>query len=672
MNDYSARMNELYELVKYHAGLYYDQDSPEISDSEYDDMVRELTGLEARYPELARPDFLTHNVGGTPSELFAKVTHEVPMLSLDNVFDFEELSGFFARLKAEGPFTCEMKIDGLAVSLVYEDGILIRGATRGNGYTGEDVTQNLRLAGIPQKLRNAPSGRIEVRGEVLMTLERFNMLNKIREENGEKLLANPRNAAAGTLRQSEKNNHIISERGLDIFVYYLVNAEAQGVTSQSDALSWLSDHGLPVQEACRKCDTPGEVKAFITHWKDERRKLGYVTDGVVVKLDDLTKWASIGSTSHAPRWAAAFKYPPEEARTRIIDIKISVGRTGVLTPVAILEPVRLGGTQVQRAGLHNAGEIARKDIRAGDIVRVRKAAEIIPEVIDVDVLARTGDEVPFTMPTRCPACKSEIVRLPDEAASRCPNRASCPAQLIESLKYFASRDGMNIRGLGKSLAEKLISSGKVKTLSDIYTLKLTDWLELDKIALKSAENILSELEASKHRPFTSVITALGIPDVGKNAAELLVNHFGNIDAMMSASEEDIAMIEGIGPVIAHSVHEFFRNDANVKLINDFKAMGFTLEGNANLTGTLQGHTFVFTGTLSSMTREEASEIVRSSGGRVSSSVSSKTSYLVAGDNGGSKLVKAQRLGIEILSERDFLNMINLQSDMISKSQQDTT
>ena len=653
-------MNELYALIEHHAGLYYDKDSPEISDAEYDSLVRELNELERDYPQYARKDFLTHKVGGSVNELFAKVNHDVPMLSLDNVFDSDELAKFFGRINSTGPFVCEMKIDGLAVSLVYENGIFVQGSTRGNGHVGEDVTENLMLVdSVPKKLINAPSGRIEVRGEVLMTLERFNAIN----QNSTKQFANPRNAAAGTLRQSAKNNHVIAERGLDVFLYYLVDAQTQGVNTQNDALVWMHEHGLPVQSAYRVCESLDDVNEFISKWQNERYKLGYITDGVVIKLNDLTRWADIGSTSHAPRWAVAYKYPPEEARTRLLDIKISVGRTGVLTPVAILEPVRLGGTQVQRAGLHNADEIERKDIRVGDFVRVRKAAEIIPEIVDVDVDSRTGSEERFVMPERCPACDSEIVRLPNEAAYRCPNRASCPAQLVEGLKYFASRSGMNIKGIGKKLCEKLIASGKVKRLSDIYELEVSDWVELEKIADKTAENILAELELSKSRPFVNLITALGIPDVGSGAASLLTEHFGDLDAMMKADESEISSIDGIGPVIAKSVHEFFRNDENMKLMKKFSEMGFTMsiEKFAGEARKLEGKIFVFTGALSSMTREKASALVKSFGGKTASSVSSNTNYVVAGENSGSKFTKAEKLGIKIISEQEFLDMMNSES-----------
>ena len=658
MEIFEQRIDELYKLIEHHADLYYNDDAPEISDFEYDELVRELKALEEQHPELARKDFLTHKVGGSASELFAKVAHDVPMLSLDNVFNPGELEKFFERI-GEGGFVCEMKIDGLAVSLIYEDGVFVRGATRGNGHTGEDVTANLELIdGVPKRLLDAPAGRVEVRGEVLMTLERFRAVNRLREERGENPFANPRNAAAGTLRQSEKNNHVIKERGLDIFLYYLVDAEKFGLTRQSEVLTWLEAHGLPVQKAWKLCDSLADAEEFIAQWRDERARLNYVTDGVVVKFNDLTQWREIGATSHAPRWAVAFKYPPEEAKTKIIKIEISVGRTGVLTPVAVLEPVRLAGTQVQRAGLHNADYIAKLDIRVGDVVKVRKAAEIIPEVIEVDKDARTGNEDVFTMPERCPACSSEIIKIPGEVAHRCPNRASCPAQLKESLKYFASRDGMNIKGLGGRLAANLVDAGKVRNLSDVYTLTYDDWLSLDKVKDKTATSMMSELEKSKARPFVNLITALGIREVGKNAAGLLVAHFGNVDAMKDAPEEEIASIEGIGPVIASSVHEFFRNSENIKLIENFRAMGFQLGGEVSISeDRFGGKIFVFTGTLSSMTREEAGERVKALGGKVSNSVSSKTGCVVAGDKAGSKLTKAEKLGVEILSEEDFLKMI---------------
>ena len=636
-------MEELYELIDYHNNLYYNLDKPEISDAEYDALVRKLKQLEAEHPEQARKDFF--KVGG--QALFSKVNHEKPMLSLDNVFSPEELKSFFSKINSSG-FTCEPKIDGLAVSLIYEDGVFVRGATRGNGYIGEDVTANLLcIASLPKRLKGAPSGRVEVRGEVLMKTEQFLKLNRLREENGETLFANPRNAAAGTLRQ--KDQSIVKERGLDVFLYYLVDAPKFGVTRQQDALQWLADHGLPIQPDNRFCSTLEDVEKFIS----EKTHLDYATDGVVIKLDDLAQWDSIGSTSHAPRWAVAYKYPPEVKETRLLDIEISIGRTGILTPVAVFEPVQLAGTVVQRASLHNEDGI--KDIMIGDVILVHKAAEIIPEVVGVDKAARTGQERPFVMPDRCPVCGSEVVRLPGEAAHRCINRASCPAQLIEGLRHFASREGMDIKGLGVSLATKLVETGKVKRLTDIYRLKLEDWLELDKVKEKTAQNIMTEL--SKQRPLENVLTALGIPDVGKSVAALLVEHFGSIDALMSASEADIASIDGVGAVIAKSVCEFFRE--NRVLVNELKRFNViaSSEKPEELNDFFASKTFVFTGTLTSMTRDEASAKVKALGGKVSGSVSAKTDYLVAGDKAGSKLQKAEKLGVKVLSEQEFINQL---------------
>ena len=670
----AARLEELYGLLAHHAHLYYDLNAPEISDPDYDALMRELAELEQAYPDLARPDSPTRKVGGAALEGFAKVEHRAPMLSLDNVFSPAELASFFGRIKGAVPneealaggFACEMKIDGLAVSLLYEDGVLVRGATRGNGRVGEDVTENLRtLKALPRKLKGNPSslaGQIEVRGEVLMTWRRFNSLNEAREERGEPLFANPRNAAAGTLRQLD--SAIVTERGLDIFLYYLVDAPSRGVTRQSDALAWLSDRGFPVQPAWGRCATLEEADAFIQKWQEERFALDYVTDGVVVKLDDLTLWPGLGATAHAPRWAVAYKYPPEEALTKILSIDISVGRTGALTPVANLEPVRLAGTMVQRAGLHNADEIQRKDIRVGDTVRVRKAAEIIPEVVAVETDRRTGAEVPFEMPSRCPVCGAEAVRLPEEAVLRCPNRASCPAQLKEGLRYFASRAGLDIRGLGDKLAAQLIDSGKVHTLSDIYDLTLEDWAELDRMGEKSARNLMAALDASKSRPLASLIAALGIRYVGKRVAELLADHFPNMDALRDASEEELAAIDGVGDVIATSAAAFFHDPANRDLLERLRARGLNFASSHKdkgepgpQSGLLKGKTFVFTGELSSMKREEAQAKVKALGGAASSSVSSKTSYLVAGDKGGSKLKKAEQLGVPIITEEDFLRML---------------
>jgi DNA ligase (NAD+) len=669
------RLAELYEEVARHARLYYEEDSPVVSDAEYDALTRELLELERAYPELARPDSPTKRVGGAVLDKFRKVEHEEPMLSLDNVFGEGELRAFVTRLEqgagedfcagAAPAFVCEMKIDGLAVSLVYEDGVFARGATRGDGRIGEDVTENLRtIRTLPPRLKQDVPGRLEVRGEVLITREQFAELNRVREENEEPLFANPRNAAAGSLRQLD--SRVTASRGLSVFLYYIVDAEKHGVTRQSGALRRLEELGLPTQKAWKLCRSFEEAAAFIETWREERFSLNYATDGVVLKLDDIALWNRLGSTSHAPRWAVAFKYPPEEVFTRVLGIDISVGRTGALTPVANLEPVRLGGTTVQRAGLHNEDELRRKDIRIGDRVRVRKAGEIIPEVVDVDTGARTGAEVPFVMPETCPVCGSPAVRLPGEAAVRCSNRASCPAQLKEGLRYFASRGGMDIRGLGDKLAEQLVEKGVVRSLADIYALTKENLMGLERMGEKSAQNLLGSIEKSKKRPLSALIAALGIRFVGDRAADALAGpdgHFDSMEALRNASEEELAGIDGIGPVIASSAAAFFRDPANGELLTRLAASGVSMTAvrppreDAEKKKTFAGMTVVFTGELSSVTRAEAEEKVRALGGRVAGSVSAKTSLVVAGESAGSKLKKAHTLGVRVVSETEFLEML---------------
>ncbi|MBR0097618.1 MAG: NAD-dependent DNA ligase LigA [Synergistaceae bacterium] len=658
MNKEIQRMDELYKILARHAHLYYDLDAPEISDFEYDALVRELKELELKHPELVNENSPTKRVGGAAASSFAKVQHKTPMLSLDNVFNLSELENFYSRLNLEKlEFTCEMKIDGAAVSLIYEDGKFIRGATRGDGKIGEDITENLRaIKSLPKAIK--AKGLVEVRGEVLMKWDSFNNLNKSRELKGESLFANPRNAASGTLRQLDAK--IVEQRGLDIFLYYLVDAESHGVKTQSEVLNWLIENNLPVQPVWKKCVGLEQVNNFILEWQDKRFELDYVTDGAVIKLDDLTLWNKIGATSHAPRWAVAYKYPPEVASAKLLSIDVSVGRTGVLTPVANLEPVRLAGTQVSRAGLHNFDEIKRKDIRVGDIVKVRKAAEIIPEIIEVDKSLRNGSEKIFEEPVTCPACGERVVKVHGEVALRCVNRASCPAQLKESIVYFASRSGLNIMGLGDKLAEQLVNSQRVKILSDLYDLSLDEWASFDKMGVKSASKILAELEKSKTQPAANLIAALGIRYVGKTAAEILCNNFNNFEDLKNASAEKLAEIEGIGEVTAESVRAFFDDKANLELLNKLEAHGLNFKLNNNLqaeNNKLAGKIFVFTGELSSLKRDDAANLVKALGGKVTNSVSSKTNYLVAGDKGGSKLSKAESLGVKIIDEQEFLNLI---------------
>lgn len=660
MNDAERRISELYEELARHARLYYEEDAPVLSDAEYDALLREL--LELERPELARLDSPARRVGGAALEKFKKVEHERPMLSLDNVFNAEELRGFAERVETvageERAFVCEMKIDGLAVSLLYEDGVFVRGATRGDGRVGEDVTENLRtVKTLPLRLKGPVPNRLEVRGEVLITRNQFTKLNQAREENGEPLFANPRNAAAGSLRQLDPK--VAASRGLEIFLYYLVDAEKLGIRRQSDALAWLTERGLPTQKAWIRCESLKDVEVFVEQWREGRYGLNYVTDGVVVKLDSIALWEKLGATSHAPRWAVAFKYPPEMVFTRVLSIDVSVGRTGVLTPVANLEPVRVGGTMVQRAGLHNEDEVRRKDIRVGDRVRIHKAGEIIPEIVDVDRDTRTGMEVSFEMPEKCPACGSPAVRLPGEAAVRCPNRSSCPAQLKESLRYFAARGGMDIRGLGDKLAEQLIEKKIIENLPDIYDLTVETLKSLDRMGERSAEKLAEAIENSKKRPLSALLAALGIRFVGDKAADILAGRFGSMGALRNLSEEELALVDGIGPVIASSVAAFFRDEANQELLKRLEKSGVNMTGEmrSQREGVFSGMTVVFTGELTSITRSEAETRVKELGGRAVGSVSAKTSLVVAGEKAGSKLEKAKKLEIRVIDETEFLKML---------------
>ncbi|MCL2010367.1 MAG: NAD-dependent DNA ligase LigA [Synergistaceae bacterium] len=671
--DAKLRMAELYGQLARHGRLYHEDDAPVISDAEYDAMLRELNELEGAHPEFAGADSPTKRVGGAALEKFEKVEHEHPMLSLDNVFDEGELRDFGARIDErlsadsleKGGFVCEMKIDGLAVSLTYEDGVFVRGSTRGDGRIGEDVTENLRtVKNLPLRLKGVMPGKLNVRGEVFITRGQFAELNRTREENGEPLFANPRNAAAGSLRQLDSK--ITASRGLSMFLYYIVEPEKHGIVKHSDALRRLAELGFPTQEAWAFCETMDDVDAFIEKWRERRFDLDYVTDGAVVKLDDMTLWDRLGSTSHAPRWAAAFKYPPETVYTRVLSIDISVGRTGALTPVASLEPVRVSGTTVQRAGLHNEDEVRRKDVRVGDRVKVHKAGEIIPEIVDVDKDARTGAETPFEMPSSCPVCGSQAVRLPGEAAVRCPNRSSCPAQLKEGLRHFASRGGMDVRGLGDSLAGQLIEKKVIQNLADLYSLTVNDIAELDRMGEKSAQNLIDFIEKSKKRPLSAFIAALGIRFAGERAADILAANFGSMETLRSVSEDELALVDGIGPVIASSVEAFFNDPANVKLLARLEESGLSAltaksdpAVNAPRKGIFSGMTVVFTGEISSMTRDEAEKLVREHGGKATKSVSAKTSLVVAGDNAGSKLDKAATLGVRVIDEAEFQKMIDL-------------
>ncbi|MCF4113775.1 MULTISPECIES: NAD-dependent DNA ligase LigA [Dethiosulfovibrio] len=661
--DILRRYESLKKEIARHDRLYYVLDSPEIDDSSYDRMMRELLELEREHPTLVSDDSPSRRVGGRPMDGFLKVVHSHPMLSLDDVFDVSELRSFLSRATgpvSSFPWVCELKIDGLAVSLIYEDGVFVGGATRGDGSVGEDVTSNLlTVRSLPLRLDIDVPGKLEVRGEVYMAKDSFAGLNERREEKGDPLFANPRNAAAGSLRQLDPK--VAAARRLDLFVYAVVSPEERGINSQSGLLSWLKKAGLPVQDAWKLCSDLDEVEAFVARWREERFSLSYVTDGVVVKADPVEQWDRLGRTARAPRWAVAYKYPPEEKTTVLKEIEISVGRTGAMTPVAILEPVQLAGSVVRRASLHNEDEIHRKDVRIGDRVKVRKAGEIIPEIVSVDLEARNGTEIPFEMPRNCPICGSEAVRLPDESAWRCPNK-SCPAQMNEELRHFASRGCMDIRGLGERVASQLVGSGLVRDLADLYDLREEQIISLDRMGPKSASNLISAIRGSKDRPLAALLAGLGIRHVGKGVAELLVERYGSMEALRQADPEELGSVDGIGPAIAASLEAFFSDDGNIRTLDRLMDHGVRMEERRPETSPdwkpLSGTTFVFTGELKRASRSEVQELVKSMGGKATSSVSGKTGYVVAGESPGSKLDKAVSLGIPVLDEDGFYEMVD--------------
>jgi len=661
------RAEKLRAEIERCAKLYYVYDSPEISDFQYDELIRELQKIEAEHPELVVPDSPTHRIGGAPREGFTKVQHKVPMMSLDNALNKEELAAFYEKLcrlleGGSAQVVCEPKIDGLAVSLIYENGLFVSGSTRGDGYTGEDVTANLRtIKSMPLRLAQEVSGRLEVRGEVCMEKKSFAALNEAREESGEPIFANPRNAAAGSLRQLDPR--VTAARNLSIYLYQVMEPERHGIESQHSMLDRLRDLGLPVQGAERVCRSLADIISYLDMWMEKRFTHAIDTDGVVVKLDELTLREKLGATAKAPRWAIAFKFPPEEKLTVIKDIEVTVGRTGTLTPTAVLEPVRLSGTLVQRASLHNQDEIDRKDVRIGDAVWVRKAGEIIPEIVRVDTDKRVSDSTPYVIPDKCPVCGSRAVRLHGESAVKCVNK-SCPAQVKEGIEHFASRAAMDIRGLGGKIVSQLVESGMVKNVADLYSLNVFQLASLERMGEKSAGNIAASIEKSKERPLGALINALGIRNVGERTAHDLADRFRSLDSLATAAVEknfELEAMDGIGPVIAESITAFFSEPHNVEMIRRLKESGVKFEieqGQENINDLkLKGLTFVLTGELASMTRNEASEQITAHGGQTSESVSKKTSFVVVGENPGSKYNKAMTMGIPVLNEEEFINKL---------------
>lgn len=656
------RIEELREEIRRHDYLYYVLAQPEISDYEYDMLLRELKELEEKYPQFITPDSPTQRVGGQPTKEFPPFKHEIPMLSLDNAYSYEELDEFHSRvvklLGYEPEYIVEPKIDGVAVALIYRDGIFYKGATRGDGHTGDEITQNLKtIKSIPLKLFYSPEDKeflnIEVRGEVYMSKKIFQELNRKREEEGLTTFANPRNACAGTLKLQDPAE--VARRKLDIFIHTVPKKISDRYDSDYDVMLKLRDLGFKIIEGMKLCKSMEEVKEYCALWEKKKESVDFPMDGMVIKVNRFSEREKLGATLKSPRWAIAYKYPPEQAITKLIDITVNVGRTGVLTPTAILEPVFISGTKVSRATLHNMDEIRRKDVKIGDYVVVEKAGEIIPQVVRVVKERRTGKEKDFQMPERCPVCGGKVVKLPEEVAYRCINR-NCPAQLKRAIIHFASRDAMDIEGLGESLTEQLVDKGLVKWLPDIYYLTVDKLASLERMGEKSASNIIESVEKSKKRPFYRLLYGIGIRYVGIKASELLAEHFQSMDRLMRASIEELQSVEGIGEVMARSIYEFFRDPENVKMIEEFKKIGLNMQVE-KVEGPLKGKTFVFTGSLERFTRKEAAELVKSLGGSVASSVSKKVDFVVVGESPGSKYEKALKLGIKLLNEKEFIELL---------------
>lgn len=651
------RIQDLTALLNEAGYRYYVLDDPTMPDFEYDRLLRELEDLEKTYPEYVLPDSPTKRVGGQAVNTFGAVTHAVPLMSLQDVFSMEELEDFLNRTKEALPnasYSVEPKIDGLSVALEYEDGRFVRGATRGDGVVGEDVTENLKtIRSIPMILENAPA-RLIVRGEVYMPKKTFHTLNAALEENGEKTFANPRNAAAGSLRQ--KDPKVTAKRKLDILVFNVQLAEGVAFTSHCETLEYLKSLRFKVIPY-KKLSDPKKIEEEILRINEEREKLPCDIDGGVVKLDDLAQRELLGATAKFPRWAVAYKYPPEVKSTVIEDIVIQVGRTGVLTPKAVVAPVRLAGTTVTNATLHNQDFISRLDVRVGDTVRIRKAGEIIPEILGVDLSKRPENTEPYFLPNRCPVCGAEVVRDEDGAFLRCTG-AECPAQLSRNIAHFVSRDAMDIDGLGSAIVESLISQKLIKSPADIYYLTLEEISGLWKSGTTAAKKLLAAIEASKQQDVSRLIYALGIRQVGVKTGKSLAAAFGSMDALMDASLEALTAVPDIGEITAQSIYEWFRQDQSQHLIRRLREAGLNFESKRVITDTrLAGKTVVLTGTLSRFTREEATEKIELLGGKASGSVSRKTSFVVAGENAGSKERKARELGIPVLTEDEFLEMI---------------
>lgn len=661
--DVRERIEYLSKTVEYHARKYYDEDKPEISDFEYDMLMLELGNLEKEFPEFKSLESLTQKVGGHVKEGFTKVTHEVPLQSLQDVFTLEDVEDFCNRIKqkseendiTELTYVVETKIDGLSAALEYKDGKFIRGATRGNGLVGEDVTLNLKtVKTIPMQLKENID--ITVRGEVFISKKDFEKMNQERQDNEEELFANARNAAAGSLRQLDSN--ITSKRPLDIYIFNVQKIEGKEFNSHYEELQYLENIGFNVNPVRLYCHNIEEVKEAIEDIGEQREDLTFGIDGAVVKVDDLNFREILGSTAKTPRWAVAYKYPPEKKETKLKDIICQVGRTGAITPMAILEPVKVAGSTISKTTLHNEDFIKEKDLKIGDTVVIQKAGDVIPEIVEVKKDKRTGKELNFQMPKVCPVCGAEAIREEGEAAIRCTG-IECPAKLYRNLVHFVSRDAMNIDGLGESIIAQLLEKGLINNIADIYNLSFENIASLKKNGKKFAQNLIDSINKSKNNDLYRLITALGIRHVGTKASKLLSRKYKTIDNLANAEFEDLSNINDIGPIVANSIKEFFMQEQTKDLINKLKQAGVntsTIE-EENTDNRFEGKTFVLTGSLEDFTRSQASNIIEKFGGKISNSVSKKTDYVVAGEEAGSKLIKAQNLGITILSEEQFKKIV---------------
>ena len=661
-NEAKQRIKELRKKTEYYAGKYYDDDKPEISDFEYDMLMVELRNLEKEFPEFKSKESLTQKVGGHVKEGFEKVTHEVPLQSLQDVFSIEEVEEYVNKINEKAKengiqnktYVVETKIDGLSAALEYKNGKFVRGATRGNGLVGEDVTENLKtVKTIPMEINENID--ITVRGEVFISKKDFEKMNQEREENEEELFANARNAAAGSLRQLDSK--ITKKRPLDIYIFNVQKIEGKKFNSHFEELEYLAKLGFNVNPVRIACHSMEEIEKAIKKIGDDRENLTFGIDGAVVKVDDLNFREILGTTAKTPRWAVAYKYPPETKETIVKDIICQVGRTGVITPMAILEPVVVAGSKISKTTLHNEDFIKEKGLKIGDTVVIQKAGDVIPEIVKVVVEKRTGKEKDFEMPKVCPVCGAEAVREEGEAAVRCTG-IECPAKLFRNLVHFVSREAMNIDGLGESIIKQLLDKNLISNMADIYTLQFEEIASLKKNGQKFASNLVNSINTSKQNDLSRLITAFGIRHVGTKAAKILAKKYKNIDNLINATSEELALIDDIGPIVANSIREFFLQDQTIDLINKLKEAGVNMEHEEEMIDNrFDGKIFVLTGSLENYTRKEAGDLIEKFGGKVSGSVSKKTDYLLAGEDAGSKLIKAQGLGITILTENEFSDMI---------------